>query len=81
MLTNSVLLVCIASITCVDLAAAAEKVLRLPLKQLDRSRGDLQKRDGSNKVPLYNANGKEYLIEVGVGTPPQYFNLTMDTGR
>ncbi|OBZ82783.1 Mucorpepsin [Choanephora cucurbitarum] len=80
MLTNSVLLVCIASITCVDLAAAAEKVLRLPLKQLDRSRGDLQKRDGSNKVPLYNANGKEYLIEVGVGTPPQYFNLTMDTG-
>ncbi|KAI8339323.1 aspartic peptidase domain-containing protein [Blakeslea trispora] len=77
---NSVLLACVASIACADLAAASERMLRLPLKQIDKYRGDLQKRDGSNKIPLYNANGKEYLIEVGVGTPPQYFNLTIDTG-
>ncbi|KAG2202788.1 hypothetical protein INT47_004812 [Mucor saturninus] len=37
------------------------------------------KRD-TKKASLINANGKEYLVEVGVGTPPQYFNLTLDTG-
>lgn len=34
----------------------------------------------NNDISLYNANGKEYLIEIGIGTPPQFFNVTLDTG-
>ncbi|KAI8149027.1 aspartic peptidase domain-containing protein [Fennellomyces sp. T-0311] len=34
----------------------------------------------ADTAPLYNALGREYMIEVGIGTPAQKFNLTLDTG-
>lgn len=61
---------------------AEHKVLRFPIirSQPTNNVQRLHKRDMSG-AQLYNANGKEYLVEVGVGTPPQLFNLTLDTGR
>ncbi|CAO3624702.1 unnamed protein product [Cunninghamella blakesleeana] len=41
----------------------------------------LQKRaDNSFKGQLYNDQGSQYLVTVGVGTPPQEFLVTLDTG-
>ncbi|KAI8988764.1 aspartic peptidase domain-containing protein [Pilobolus umbonatus] len=51
-------------------------LIKLPIKR-DGSR--LNSRDYIG-VSLYNANAREYLIELGVGTPVQYFNVTLDTG-
>ncbi|KAI9248005.1 aspartic peptidase domain-containing protein [Phascolomyces articulosus] len=31
-------------------------------------------------APLQNFYGREYTVEIGVGTPPQHFNVTIDTG-
>lgn len=64
-------------------------LLRLPIKRREniaaaaattRKHGKFGKR-ANNDISLYNANGKEYLIEIGIGTPPQFFNVTLDTGR
>lgn len=30
---------------------------------------------------LYNDEGSEYLVRVGIGTPPQNFTVALDTGR
>jgi hypothetical protein len=60
------------------------KILRFPIKrnqQPTNLKTRLHKRESVSGAPLYNSNGKEYLVEVGVGTPPQFFNLTLDTGR
>lgn len=35
----------------------------------------------NNVVPLFNFFGGLYLIELDVGTPPQKFNVTLDTAR
>ncbi|KAI7854968.1 aspartic peptidase domain-containing protein [Circinella umbellata] len=65
-----------------------EGIVRLPLirnsngqlAQLRRFESTpLEKRDAT-RSSIYNAFGREYLIEAGVGTPPQSFNLTLDTG-
>ncbi|OAD67003.1 hypothetical protein PHYBLDRAFT_70358 [Phycomyces blakesleeanus NRRL 1555(-)] len=40
----------------------------------------LNKRDNNNTASLYNASGREYIIQVQIGTPPQQFDLTLDTG-
>ncbi|CAO0801696.1 unnamed protein product [Mucor circinelloides] len=39
----------------------------------------LDKRDPFNAA-LYNDQGSQYLIDVGIGTPPQHFAVTLDTG-
>ena len=39
------------------------------------------KRGLSKRQEAANVRGSEFLIEIGVGTPPQKFNVTMDTGR
>lgn len=50
------------------------------LAHLKRSGGiNLERR--ADTASLYNALGREYFIEVGIGTPAQSFNLTLDTGR
>lgn len=61
---------------------AGTMVLRMPFTKTKSptNLNRFNKRD-TNKASLINANGQEYLVEVGVGTPPQYFNLTLDTGR
>ncbi|KAI7875475.1 acid protease [Lichtheimia hyalospora FSU 10163] len=59
-------------------------VIRLPLVRKENGqlahlkRGMLEKR--ADKTSLYNAVGREYMVEIGVGTPAQKFNLTLDTG-
>lgn len=61
---------------------AGTMVLRLPFTRTNSPtiHNRFNKRD-TKAASLINASGKEYLVEVGVGTPPQYFNLTLDTGR
>ncbi|KAI9299770.1 aspartic peptidase domain-containing protein, partial [Cunninghamella echinulata] len=39
----------------------------------------LNKRDGY-KAPIYNFDESQYLVQVSIGTPPQDFTLTLDTG-
>jgi hypothetical protein len=41
---------------------------------------NIDKRDPFNAA-LYNDQGSQYLIEVGIGTPAQTFAVTLDTGR
>ena len=72
-LFSSTLILTFSLWTCVS-----ADVLRFPIQPT--ATAYLKKRD-TNGAPLYNANGKEYLVQVGVGTPPQLFNLTLDTGR
>lgn len=57
----------------------AQDLLRLPI--LQQHHPTLDKRDVIPAIPLYNANAREYLVQIGVGTPPQLFNVTLDTGR
>ncbi|CAO3597542.1 unnamed protein product [Absidia cylindrospora] len=43
----------------------------------------LQKRQQSSstyQAPLYNDQGSQYLVSISVGTPPQNFSVTLDTG-
>lgn len=61
-----------------------KQIVRLPLTRneaghLAQLRSNFDKR--ADTQTLYNALGREYLIEVGVGSPEQKFNLTLDTGR
>lgn len=63
---------------------AERKLVRLPIKRRPRSGNvdpaSLRKRDPFSG-PLYNDQGSQYLVEVGVGTPAQNFTVTFDTGR
>lgn len=58
----------------------ANRLIRLPILQQQQQQG-LIKRDVIPALPLYNANAREYLVQIGIGTPPQLFNVTLDTGR
>ncbi|CAO3607939.1 unnamed protein product [Cunninghamella echinulata] len=74
----------------IGLAVANEETIRIPLQRNANSLSQLKKRlvssDSSShqqldkRELLYNAYGREYLIGINVGTPPQSFNLTLDTG-
>lgn len=69
-----------------------EEIVRVPIHRNPHSLSVLKKRlnsDNNNnnyhsqldkRELLFNAFGREYLIEVQVGTPAQAFNLTLDTG-
>ncbi|KAI8967352.1 aspartic peptidase domain-containing protein [Mycotypha africana] len=73
-------------------SGAVPELLKVPIRRRKKPRtttvteintynSKLSRRASSFKeAPLYNAYGKEYLIEIGIGTPPQYFNITLDTG-
>lgn len=68
-----------------------ENLLRLPLIRTMRSDDILntarwkhvhrfgKRQEYSTK--LYNDQGSQYLVQVGIGTPPQNFTVTLDTGR
>lgn len=57
----------------------ATDLIRLPI--IKHATAHIAKRDNIPAIPLFNANAREYLIEIGLGTPPQMFNVTLDTGR
>ncbi|KAI8062713.1 aspartic peptidase domain-containing protein [Gongronella butleri] len=63
-------------VTTVASAVLAQDTIRVPLLSRPREHAStLGKREA-----LYNANGREYMIQVGIGSPAQTFNLTLDTG-
>lgn len=70
--------------TTAEAAPTDDKVFKIPILQTTRHGAKIKNkfniRDNS-KVSLFNAASKEYIIEVGFGTPPQKFNVTFDTGR
>lgn len=57
-------------------------LLRLPLMRKSAAPlvQQFDKRDPFS-TPLYNDQGSQYLVSVGIGTPPQNFTVTLDTGR
>lgn len=58
------------------------QIIRLPITPTHyKNDNELLKRQTISSISLYNANSRQYLIEIGVGTPPQLFNVTLDTGR
>ncbi|CAO3597541.1 unnamed protein product [Absidia cylindrospora] len=64
--------------------ATGASLIRAPLIRNEQAKNFLRRAITENKFrkreQLINADGREYLIQVGVGTPPQVFNLTLDTG-
>ncbi|OAD08080.1 hypothetical protein MUCCIDRAFT_76993 [Mucor lusitanicus CBS 277.49] len=60
--------------------AAADNLIRLPIIK-HATPHSIAKRDNIPAIPLFNANAREYLIEIGLGSPAQMFNVTLDTGR
>lgn len=51
-------------------------------RQKQRSHSSsLQKRESTFQASLYNDQGSQYLVSISVGTPPQHFSVTLDTGR
>lgn len=65
---------------------AKSSPIRLPL----RKRGKTKERNHmlsrrQNHIALasqlYNDGGSEYLVTVGIGSPPQNFTVALDTGR
>ncbi|CAO3587788.1 unnamed protein product [Absidia cylindrospora] len=77
----------------VDAAAISDStnsVLRAPIlrkssraeflaSSIEKRKRSLDKRDPF-QAALYNDDGSQYLIEIGVGTPAQNFTVTLDTG-
>ena len=55
-------------------------LLRLPLMRKSAPSQQFDKRDPFS-TGLYNDQGSQYLVSVGIGTPPQNFTVTLDTGR
>ncbi|OBZ82782.1 Mucorpepsin [Choanephora cucurbitarum] len=76
-------------------ASTQEKIVRTPIIRnphlgnpleearkkynLITKRQQLDKRAEHN-APLYNDQGSQYLVQVGIGTPAQNFTVTLDTG-
>lgn len=56
-----------------------------PLEIAKRRLQSIQKRQLDKRdpfqAPLYNDQGSQYLIQVGIGSPAQTFTVTLDTGR
>jgi hypothetical protein len=73
---------CIIILVYLIATTLADGIIRLPIVQQHMNYyHHLSKRENIPAIPLYNANAREYLIEIGIGTPPQKFNVTLDTGR
>ncbi|CEP07029.1 hypothetical protein [Parasitella parasitica] len=52
----------------------ADDLIRLPI--FKHPTAHISKRE--DEIPLYNTDAREYLIEIGLGTPVQKFNFTLD---
>jgi hypothetical protein len=57
------------------------ELIRIPLKQRKKPLHELYQKRDAFKSSLYNSEGSLYLISVSIGTPPQTFDLALDTGR
>lgn len=70
-------------------ACLATNTIRLPIRRSSSSSisapdRHLKRRSVSphhGAAQLYNDEGSEYLVRVGIGTPPQNFTVALDTGR
>lgn len=70
-------------------ACIATNTIRLPIRRSSSSTLNAPdrhlKRSASpphnGAAQLYNDEGSEYLVRVGIGTPPQNFTVALDTGR
>ncbi|KAI9268596.1 aspartic peptidase domain-containing protein [Helicostylum pulchrum] len=51
----------------------------LPITKRHKPINGLQKR-AQHYTPLFNDEGSEYLVNIGIGTPIQNFTLSLDTG-
>lgn len=56
-------------------------VLEVARKRIKVLSKQLEKRDTTFDASLYNDQGSQYIIDVSIGTPPQNFSVTLDTGR
>ncbi|KAG1054430.1 hypothetical protein G6F43_003562 [Rhizopus delemar] len=56
------------------------ELIRIPLKQRKKPLHQLYQKRDAFKSSLYNSEGSLYLISVSIGTPPQTFDLALDTG-
>lgn len=87
------LLVAASAVTATPISASddGKPLVRLPLvrkprtvdmltARRQRSSPHLNKRDPF-QTSLYNDEGSQYLVEVGIGSPAQNFTVTLDTGR
>ncbi|KAI7896405.1 aspartic peptidase domain-containing protein [Mucor mucedo] len=71
------LVTCAASTALAIVLPEEPHLIRIPMtKQYDSPKGLQRKRD----TKLYNDYGSIYLVDVAVGTPPQVFELAVDTG-
>ncbi|CAO3587891.1 unnamed protein product [Absidia cylindrospora] len=53
---------------------------RLRQKHQDISLRKRQQTSSAYQASLYNDQGSQYLVSISVGTPPQNFSVTLDTG-
>ncbi|EPB81610.1 hypothetical protein HMPREF1544_11655 [Mucor circinelloides 1006PhL] len=90
---SAILLLLGTSLLTVNANAAAvsnseKKILRVPISRKVRPDpviSSIQQKTGLSKrdpftASLYNDAGSQYLIDVSIGTPPQNFSVTLDTG-
>ncbi|KAI8081971.1 aspartic peptidase domain-containing protein [Gilbertella persicaria] len=71
-------IIIVASLIAIANSQEEAKLIRLPIIQ-KRTQHELYKRDEFN-TNVYNDNGSIYLVRIEVGTPPQTFELALDTG-
>lgn len=70
-------------------SSSEKKIIRVPISRKVRPDpviSSIQQKTGLSKrdpfaASLYNDAGSQYLIDVSIGTPPQNFSVTLDTGR
>src|ERR1700709_2092676 len=83
------LLLIISAISLLSRPASATPLLNFPLTKVDirapASRGSYDtgstlKRWALSNVPVSNLNFFHYFMNVGVGDPPTYYSLVVDTG-
>ncbi|KAL9538550.1 hypothetical protein MBANPS3_010850 [Mucor bainieri] len=89
---SAILLLLLGTSSLVAAAAAPsngeKKLLRVPISRKVRPDpviSSIQQKSGLSKrdpftASLYNDAGSQYLIDVSIGTPPQNFSVTLDTG-
>jgi hypothetical protein len=68
----------------ITLATAQEEVKKFTVpftKKTISHSSPFYKRASVTNSPIYNYYGSAYIISVNIGTPPQTFDVVLDTGR